>query len=92
MAIFRGRASAAPLNTYALVLDRSDSSPAHWSLYAPHETDEAIQQGQALPLLSGGAALESSGDWSRPNQQDYARAFGIYNSRTASLNRTTWLG
>jgi len=87
MPIYRGRASVGQrLNTYGLVLNCSESGAARWSLYAPEATDEAIQAGEALPLLSGGAAVEAGGVWSRPNQQDYIKAFGIHNSRTAGLN------
>lgn len=58
----------------SLVLCRSDRGDGGWSLHAPGSTDEAIACGDAPPLLTGEAERTESGDWSRPNDADYAEA------------------
>jgi hypothetical protein len=73
-----------PFDTHGLVLHRVDSDPARWSLYSPRVSDKAIQEKSALPLLTGGAASDGDGGWSRPNQTDYILAAGIHEERNRS--------
>lgn len=57
------------------VLCRSDARDGGWSLHAPGSTDKQIADGDAPPLLTGTAAMDSeTNEWTRPDDLDYAAA------------------
>jgi len=63
------------MNTYGLILCRSDMGDGGWSLHRPGATDEEIAYGDAPPVMSGPAKYYSGSDrWSRPKQRDYDQA------------------
>jgi hypothetical protein len=58
------------------VLVRSDQGDGGWSLHRGGATDEEIASGDAPAILTGQAEETEAGDWSRPDDADYARASG----------------
>lgn len=58
-----------------LVLCRSDRGDGGWSLHEPGSTDDEIASGDAPYLVSGPAEWDDqTGEWSRPNYDDYQAA------------------
>lgn len=72
-----------------LVLCRSDTGDGGWSLHAPGSTDEQIASGDEPYLVSGPADWdEKTGDWSRPNYDDYQAAIKELRARQEATWRT----
>jgi hypothetical protein len=66
----------------AFVLCRSDAGDGGWSLHAPGSTAEQIADGTARYLTSGPAEDCRGGEWSRPNEADYAAAEAAWRGGT----------
>lgn len=60
------------MNSYGLVICRSDDGDGGWSLHPPDAADHEIASGEAPPILSGPAHYDPHGDkWDGPTQLDY---------------------
>jgi hypothetical protein len=62
------------MNTYGLVLVRSDEGDGGWSLHTPEQIADAQAHNDAPEYMNAGPATLVDDEWDRPNQEDYIEA------------------